>query len=92
MAHIKLKIPTLFRKFTADRSQLQLQADTIKELLHNLREQEQELSSQLFSSKDELNAFVNIFVGGQHIRKLQGLETKLSDGQEVMIITAIAGG
>jgi adenylyltransferase/sulfurtransferase len=41
---------------------------------------------------EDLRSFINVFVGETNIKKLEGLNTKLSGGETVMLVPAIAGG
>jgi len=50
------------------------------------------LGKQLYNEQGQLRSFVNIYVGDEDIRYLQGVETLVPDGETVSIIPAIAGG
>ena len=62
------------------------------QLLANLVEQHPQLGKQLYNEQGQLRSFVNIYVGDEDIRYLQGVETPVPDGETVSIIPAIAGG
>ena len=51
-----------------------------------------DLGKQLYNEQGSLRSFVNVYVGDEDIRYLQGLETDVPDGETVSIIPAIAGG
>ncbi|MEO7910850.1 MAG: MoaD/ThiS family protein [Roseiflexaceae bacterium] len=55
-------------------------------------EQHPQLGKQLYNDQGQLRSFVNIYVGDEDIRYLQGVETPVPDGETVSIIPAIAGG
>ena len=46
----------------------------------------------LYTENNELRPFVNLFLGDEDVRHLQGVETPLKDGDKLMIIPSIAGG
>ncbi len=51
-----------------------------------------ELGERVYDDQAQLRRFINLFVGGEDIRFLSGLETPLSDGAELSIVPAVAGG
>ncbi|MEN9934058.1 MAG: hypothetical protein RLZZ387_637, partial [Chloroflexota bacterium] len=64
----------------------------VGQVLASLAEQYPQLGKQLYSERGQLRSFVNIYVGDEDIRYLQGVETPVPDGETVSIIPAIAGG
>ena len=60
--------------------------------MQNLVEQYPTLEQHLYSSKGELRAFVNLFLGENNIKDLQGLDTPLNEGDTLRLIPSIAGG
>ena len=64
---------------------------TVGEVLDSLYERYGELRSRI-AEDGGLRRFVNVYVGGEDIRFLDGLDTSVSDGDEVTILPAVAGG
>lgn len=89
---IRIFIPTPLRKFTADKSTVEVQANTIAEAIEGLAKSFPELDQHLFDSDRSIRKFVRIFLGDQDIQQLQGPATAVKAGDEVSIIPAIAGG
>jgi len=85
-------IPTPLRKFTNNTSRLQLQGDTIGELVSELTLQFPDLKKHLLDEKGQLRSFVNVFVGDHDIRNLQQEQTPVQNDTLISIIPAIAGG
>ncbi|MCC2661221.1 MAG: molybdopterin synthase sulfur carrier subunit, partial [Arthrobacter sp.] len=50
------------------------------------------LARRLRDETGALRRYVNIYVNGDEVRRLQGLDTEVSAGQEVLIIQSVAGG
>ncbi|MCU1433991.1 MAG: molybdopterin synthase sulfur carrier subunit [Pseudarthrobacter sp.] len=50
------------------------------------------LARRLRDETGALRRYVNIYVNGDEVRRLQGLETEVSAGQEVLVIQSVAGG
>lgn len=86
-----IKIPTPLRVYTGSQAQVAVQGDTIGALLDDLTGQYPELRPHLFNG-DSLRSFVNVFVGDEDIRFLNGLETGIDESDSIRIIPSIAGG
>lgn len=87
-----ITIPTALRQYAAGNSSLNLEAETVGALLRGLVEQHPTLGKHLFSEQGKLRSFVNVYVGDEDIRYLEGEATPVSSGDTVSIIPAIAGG
>ena len=86
-----IKIPTPLRVYTGSQAQVAVQGDTIGAVLDDLTGQYPELRPHLFNG-DSLRSFVNVFVGDEDIRFLNGLETGIEESDSIRIIPSIAGG
>ena len=87
----KIRIPTPLRAFTDGAADIDVAGGTVGEALTNLVDQHPELRAHLFN-EDELRSFVNIFIGDEDIRFLQGLDTEIEASESLRIIPSIAGG
>jgi MoaD family protein len=89
---ITVKIPTQLRAVTAGEAETMVDdAGTVGEVLDGLYERYDGLRERIAEDGD-LRRFVNVYVGGEDIRFLDGLETVVDDGDEVTILPAVAGG
>ncbi len=88
---VTVKIPTQLRAATAGESSAAVSGDTVGEVLDSLYARYGELRGRI-SQDGGLRRFVNVYVGGEDIRFLDGLDTPVSDGDEVTILPAVAGG
>ncbi len=88
---VKVKIPTQLREATGGESTAQVDGATVGEVLDSLYERFAELRSRI-AEDGGLRRFVNVYVGGEDIRFLDGLDTAVEDGDEVTILPAVAGG
>jgi molybdopterin converting factor small subunit len=68
-----------------------VQSDTVRAAIEELEQNHPGLRERLLDDKG-VRRFINIYVGEEDIRFLDGLDTKLESGQEVSIVPAIAGG
>ncbi len=89
---VKVSIPTALRQYAGGSANIALERGTIGEVLAQLVEQHPQLGKQLYSEQGQLRNFVNVYVGDEDIRYLQGASTDVPDGETVSIIPAIAGG
>jgi len=89
---VTVSIPTALRQYADGNANIQLAGGPIGQLLANLVERHPQLGKQLYNEQGQLRSFVNVYVGDEDIRYLQGVETQVPDGETVSIIPAIAGG
>ena len=89
---IKVLIPTTLRSFTDHNSELLLEGGTVREVIAALADEYPNTKKAIFDENGVPRPFVNIFVGENNIKKLNGYDTELKDGDTVMLIPAIAGG
>jgi molybdopterin synthase sulfur carrier subunit len=88
---VSVKIPTQLRAATDGESTAEVEGGTVGEVLDSLYERYGELRSRI-AEDGGLRRFVNVYVGGEDIRFLNGLDTPVRDGDEVTILPAVAGG
>jgi molybdopterin synthase sulfur carrier subunit len=88
---VTVKIPAQLRAATDGASELEVNGTTVGEALDSVFSQHDELRERITDS-GELRRFVNVYVEGEDIRFQDGLETPISDGDEVTILPAVAGG
>jgi sulfur-carrier protein len=88
---VTVKIPTQLRGVTEGESEIEVDGVTVGEALDAVFEQHDELRERI-TEDGGLRRFVNVYVSGEDIRFQDGLETALSDGDEVTILPAVAGG
>ncbi len=88
---VNVKIPTQLRAATDGEAIATVEGSTVAEVLDALYERFGELKPRI-ADDDGLRRFVNVYVGGEDIRFLDGLSTQVSDGAEVTILPAVAGG
>lgn len=87
-----LKIPTPLRTYTSGMSEIVLKGSTVNEALQDLIAQYPTIQPHLFNGEGALRPFVNLFLGEDNIKDLQGLETSLNSTDRLLLIPSIAGG
>jgi len=89
---VTVKIPTQLRSVTDGEAETSIdEASTVGEVLDGLYERYDGLRERI-AEDGNLRRFVNVYVQGEDIRFLDGLETPVEDGDEVTILPAVAGG
>jgi len=88
---VTVKIPTQLRAVTGGAAEASGEGTTVGEVLESLYGRYDDLRDRI-SDGDGLRRFVNVYLGGEDIRFLEGLETQVGDGDELTILPAVAGG
>ena len=88
----KILIPTPLRPFTDKKDAVEIDGNTIGEVLQNLTTKYGGLKQHLYTADGKLRSFVNIYVNDDDIRYLQKDQTPLKAGDTVSIIPSVAGG
>ena len=89
---VKVRIPAPLQTLTQNLGLLEVEGATVVEVLLALEERYPGFHERLYDESGDLLRFVNIYVNEEDIRFLEGVETPLTEGDEVSIIPAIAGG
>ena len=90
---VKVKIPTQLRQLVGGEKELEIEkAANVREILDNLGGQHPGLIERIVDENGELRRFVNLYVGDEDVRFLQGLDTPVDPDQTVSILPAVAGG
>ena len=87
-----VRIPGMFLPFTDGADRVEVEARTVREALEALRSRYPRLVEQILTPDGQVHPSVNLFVGEEDIRGLQGSETPLAPGQELTILPALSGG
>lgn len=88
---VTVRIPTPLRSLTGGEEAVKLNGATVREVIDGLEKAHPGMKDRLLDDKG-VRRFVNIYVGEEDIRFLDGLDTALESGQEISIVPAIAGG
>jgi sulfur-carrier protein len=88
---IEVRIPTILRTYTDGQKAVEASGNTIAELFADLETRHTGIQERLVND-GELRRFVNVYLNDEDVRFLDGVSTKLSDGDSVTILPAVAGG
>mgnify|MGYP001362257444 FL=1 len=87
-----LRIPAPLRSYTNGQSEVTVNGQTVEEALQDLLKKYPTLKPHLYNSNGGLRPFVNLFLGENNIKDLQGLGTPLKEEDRLLLIPSIAGG
>lgn len=88
---VTVKIPTQLRAATDGEAEANVDGSSVGEVLDALYERFADLKDRI-ADDGGLRRFVNVYVSGEDIRFMSGLDTPVKDGDEVTILPAVAGG
>jgi len=86
-----VRIPAPLRTLTGGKDEVPAAGATVGEVIEDLEKRHPGIKDRLLDEKG-VRRFVNIYVGDEDIRFLDGLATQLKSGESISIIPAIAGG
>ena len=89
---VNVRIPTPLRKLTNELDVVSTDGGTLAAAIDGLEATYPGLKERLCDDQGEIRRFVNIYVNGEDVRFLSGLQTVLKPGDEVSIVPAVAGG
>lgn len=88
---VTVSIPTILRTHTGGEKSVEASGQTLSELIDNLESHHSGLKDRLVKD-GSLHRFVNVYVNDEDVRFAGGLDAKVSDGDNVTILPAVAGG
>jgi sulfur-carrier protein len=89
---VEVRIPTMMRPDTGGEAAVTATGGTIGEVLDDLVARFPNLADKLRTDDGNLHKFVNVYVNDDDIRYLEQLDTKVTDGDVISILPAVAGG
>ncbi len=89
---VMVYIPMPFRRFAGNQTYVKAEGKTVGEVLDALGKSYPTLKHMIYNEADEIPGHINVYINSQEIHSLQGKNTPVSDGDEMAVIPAIAGG
>lgn len=90
---IKVKIPTQLREVTGGNAEVEVSGvSTVRELLEKLGADHPQLIERVVDESGDIRKFINVYVGDEDVRFLEGMDTPIVDPLVVSILPAVAGG
>ena len=89
---ITVRIPTPLRRVTNGEDKVTVEGANLSEIIGSLDNQYPGIRARICDDKGDLRNFVNVYVNGEDVRFLEGLDTSTKTGDEISIVPAVAGG
>ena len=89
---VEIKLPTVLRAAADGQSSVSVDGATVGDVFATLVEKYPGLRDNLLDASGGMHKFVNVYKDDDDIRYLDGLDTKLADGDVLTILPAVAGG
>ena len=89
---IVVRIPTPLRRLTNGQDKVDVDSNTLGGVIDAMNEQYPGIRERICDDQGQLRNFVNVYINGEDVRFLQGLETPTTAGDEVSVVPAVAGG
>ena len=89
---VMVRIPTPLRRMTNGKDKVEVESDNLGDLVEKLNDEFPGFKDRLVDEEGELRYFVNIYLNGEDVRFMDGLNTSTSSGDEISIVPAVAGG
>jgi sulfur-carrier protein len=89
---VEIRLPTVLRALADGQANVAVDGATIGEVFNTLLTQYPGMRGNLLDDEGGLHKFVNVYVNDEDIRYLDGLDTKVGDGDAISILPAVAGG
>ena len=92
---IEVRIPTILRPYTDGEKAVTAEGANLSALIDDLEGNHPGIKERLVDVKDDgadLRRFVNVYVNDEDVRFIGGLDAELSDGDQVVVLPAVAGG
>jgi molybdopterin synthase sulfur carrier subunit len=88
---IEVRIPTILRQYTDGQKAVEGKGDNLGALFADLETRHAGIQARIVED-GKLRRFVNVYLNDEDVRFVDGIDTKLSDGDVVTILPAVAGG
>jgi len=89
---VSVRIPTILRTYTGGESEVSADGATLSDVLDDLEASYTGIRARILDDSGDIRRFVNVYVGNDDVRFLEGLGTATPDGTQLSIIPAVAGG
>jgi len=92
---IEVRIPTILRTYTDGEKSVNGEGANLSALIDDLESNHPGLKDRLIDvkdGKDDLRRFVNVYVNDEDVRFIGGLDAEVTDGDQVVVLPAVAGG
>jgi sulfur-carrier protein len=87
-----VRVPSMLRPTVGGERSVAAEGSTLRELINNVDKRHPGFAGQLLEVDGAQRRFVNIYVNDEDVRYLDGLDTRVEEGDVISILPAVAGG
>ena len=87
-----VRIPTPLRRVTNGQDKVDAEGATLREIIDSMEAQFPGIKARICDDAGDLRNFVNVFINGEDVRFMEGVDSATDDGDEISIVPAVAGG
>jgi molybdopterin synthase sulfur carrier subunit len=87
-----VRVPTILRSYTGGEAEVAASGSTLNDVLHDLETRHSGILTRILDDNGKIRRFVNIYVNEEDVRFERGLETPTTEGAQISILAAVAGG
>ena len=88
---VEVRIPTILRTYTDGAKAVDGEGGTLSEVIDHLEANHPGIKDRLIEGED-LRRFVNVYVNDEDVRFTGGLDTSVGEGDQIVVLPAVAGG
>ncbi|GAA2399954.1 MoaD/ThiS family protein [Nonomuraea africana] len=89
---VSVRIPTILRTYTGGNAEVSGEGGTLREVLQKLDADYPGIGARILDESGKIRRFVNVYVGEEDVRFVDGLDSATPAGAQISIIPAVAGG
>lgn len=89
---VRVKIPTVLRKYTGEQAVVETSEGTLSDVLESIEASHAGFKDQIIAADGGLHRFINVYINDEDVRFLDGLNTRIGDDDTVSLLPAVAGG
>ena len=89
---VTVRFPAVMKYYVNNQTEFSVPASTVREIVDRVIEQYPSVKFHLVDSEGKLRKHFNVFINGIHIRDLEGMDTRLKDEDQVILMASAAGG
>ena len=89
---VSVRLPGYLQQFAGGDEQIKADGETVREVLESVRRRRPGITARVLTEQGEIRQHINVFVGERNCRFEQGLDTRVADGEEILVLAAVSGG
>ena len=89
---VMVRIPTPLRRLTNGQDKVSVDGNSLNDVITSLEADFPGIKARICDDQGEIRNFVNVYVNGEDVRFMDGLNTSTADGDEISVVPAVAGG